>query len=162
MKKTWIKVKRGLITDPMHRNTLGIRIWLYLYMLDRANWDTGIIYEWRDQPEAADLEIPWKTLRDQRQKLDADGYITCELKGNKQQITIHNYTNPREYSDNVHNKSTENHVPKGNGKGDVKGSRKPRTLPYKSHNTSHTKRVKGRTPRPEKYTEGKFKDHIES
>ena len=40
--KTWIKLKRGIL-EKKHRDELGIRIWLYLYMLDIVDWDTGII-----------------------------------------------------------------------------------------------------------------------
>ena len=69
MKKTWIKIKRGLL-EPKHREILGIRIWLYIHMLDRTDWETGIIYGWKDKDEAEDLSMPWRTLQQQRQQLE--------------------------------------------------------------------------------------------
>ena len=52
-KKTWIKVKRGLLA-PKHRELLGVRFWLYMYLLDKTEWETGIVYGWKDKdaPEA--------------------------------------------------------------------------------------------------------------
>ena len=95
MKKTWIKIKRGLIIDPQHRHKMGECRWLYDYMLDRTNWDTGFIEEWRDPDEAAAMEMPVDTLRKQRKKLDRLGYITCHKGQHGQKIEIHKWTNPR-------------------------------------------------------------------
>lgn len=102
-RKTWIMVKRGLVIDPKHREALGIRIWLYLYILDRADWERGAVIEWRDQAEADELDMPLDTLRWQRKKLQETGYISCERAGNKQRVTILKWVNPREYSGKVHN-----------------------------------------------------------
>ena len=102
MKKTWIKFERELL-KPDTRNKLGIRIWLYMYIRDRADWDTGKVYEWRDHDEAEDFEMPWRTLQTQRQQLEEDGFITCKAIWQAQEITIHNWRNPREYSGEVHN-----------------------------------------------------------
>jgi len=150
MKKTWIKIKRGLL-EPKHRERLGIRIWLYVYILDNADWETGQIREWRDKDAADELDMPWRTLAQQRQKLMDDGYITCEVAGNRQIITIHNYTNPRRYDGEVTNeKGTEDRVQyaesrvpdskgtyEGTHEGTYKGLRKPRTPSLYSHNTNH-------------------------
>ena len=146
MKKTWIKIKRGLL-EPKHRNILGIRVWLYIYMLDKADWDTGTIYEWRDKDEAADLQMPWRTLQQQRQQLAEFGYITCVQRKDHQDIIIHNWTNPREYTGEIYNptkeQDTENPVPpemgEGTYEGTNKGSRKPSTLPIGSHITDHSR-----------------------
>lgn len=131
MKKTWIKVKRGLLT-PRHREALGIRVWLYMYMIDQADWETGKIFGWRDKEEAENMGMPWKTLQKQRQKLDRDNYISCKLVGDKQEITIHNWTNPREYSGQVYNELEG--VPK-NGYSTREGVSKVGTLPFNSHIT---------------------------
>lgn len=104
-KKTWVKVKRGLLTDPRHRRTLGARIWLYLHIVDRANWDKGAVLEWRDIDEADALEMPIRTLREQRKQLQEDGYITCSKSQHSQQIVIHKWVNPRSYSGKVFNQS---------------------------------------------------------
>ena len=144
MKKTWIKIKRGLL-ELKHRDKLGIRIWLYVYILDHADWDTGQILEWRDGDAADDLQMPKRTLQQQRQQLMEDGYITCKQKGNKQIITIHNWTNPRKYDGEVTNpkgEGTRNHVPlevggtnEGTREGTNEGLSKPRTPSYRSHIT---------------------------
>jgi len=90
--------------------------------------------------------MPWRTLQQQRQQLETDGYITCLQTGNKQVITIHNWTNPREYSGKVYNPSvgTEIRVPldmggtnEGTREGTNEGISKPRTLPIRSHITDH-------------------------
>ncbi len=150
MKKTWIKIKRGLL-EPKHRDRLGIRIWLYFYILDQTDWDTGTVLEWRDGDAADDLQMPKRTIRQQRQQLETDGYITCKLAGNKQIITIHNYTNPRKYDGEVINsKGDINLTPtsKSDNKGDIQGDNKslskPDTPSYSSHNTNHKPKKKSR------------------
>jgi hypothetical protein len=101
-KKTWIKIKRGLL-DPKHRERLGVRIWLYLHILDRANWDQGAVLEWRDEGEAKVLEMDLSTLRIQRRQLEADGYIRCERRGHSQRLIVLKWVNPREYTGRVYN-----------------------------------------------------------
>jgi len=114
-KKTWIKVKRGLL-DPKHRKALGIRVWLYMHMLDIVDWETGIIDEWRDKDAAGDLDMPWRTIQGQRQQLENDGYIICEQTFQCLRITIHKWINPRKYSGEVLNPhGTESSVPATHG-----------------------------------------------
>ena len=149
MKKTWIKIKRGLL-EPKHRDRLGIRIWLYFYILDQADWDTGQVLEWRDADAAGDLKMQKRTVRQQRQQLMDDGYITCELAGNKQVITIHNYINPRKYDgERVNVKGDINLSPleegdiKGDIEGDIESPSKLVTPSYKSHITNHIDKKNG-------------------
>ena len=102
-KKTWVKVKRGLLTDPKHRMALGNRIWLYLYMLDVADWDSGKVIHWIDRAAADDLQMPISTVRTQRRQLEDEGYISCRQHHNRQTITIKRWVNPREYSGKIYN-----------------------------------------------------------
>jgi len=105
-------IKRGLSEDPKHRERMGNRIWLFMHMIDRADWETGIVYDWRDNDEAHDMGLEWRTLQKQRQELEKQGYIFCQLKRGGQNITIHNWRNPRNYSGKVFNpKGTQNSVP---------------------------------------------------
>ena len=97
-KKNWIFVKRGLSEDAKHRERMGIFIWLFLHIIDRADWEEGIAYDWKDKDEASDMGMPLVTLRYQRRKLEELGYITCKKKQSRQEITIHNWINPRNYS----------------------------------------------------------------
>jgi len=106
-KKTWVKLKRGLLTDPKHRLALGNRIWLYMYMLDVTDWNTGKILEWRDKDAADELDMPLVTVRTQRREIEAAGYISCKQLHNRQEITIKRWVNPREYSGKVYNTDAE-------------------------------------------------------
>ncbi len=135
MKKTWIKLKRGLV-EPKHRDKLGIRIWLYLYILDQADWGQGAVINWIDKNAADELGMPISTVRKQRRQLEEDKYISCLQKKDHQQIVIKNWTNPREYSGEVYNKSIQNSTPLKN-EGDHKVITTMDTPSSNSHITSH-------------------------
>lgn len=131
-KKNWIMIKRGLSEDPIHREKMGIRIWLFMHIIDRVDWNTGRVFDWRDKDEAADMGMSWRTLQGQRQELESLGYITCIQKQDSQEIIIHQWVNPRDYSGGILNAlgGTENNVPQENEgtlQGTHKGIRKPRT-----------------------------------
>lgn len=132
-KKHWIQIKVGLSRDAKHRERLGVKIWLYMHMIDRCDWSSGIITQWIDKEEAEDMNMRWRTLQGQRQELESDGYITCIQHKRYQEIIIHNWHNPRAYGEgamNVRGKGTQKSVPKknkGTPKGTPKGSRKPST-----------------------------------
>jgi len=102
-KKHWIYIKRGLSEDPKHRANMGECVWLFMHIIDRSDWETGIAYDWKDTQEAADMGIPVDTLRRQRQKLSELGYISCEQKQHSQNITIHEWRNPRDYGSDIKN-----------------------------------------------------------
>jgi len=101
MKKTWIKVKRGLL-DPKHIERLGQAWYLYLYILDQADWEKGIVTNWKDEYAADDLNKPVSLIREHRRSLEGK-YI--EKKQNQHDLTIIilNWSNPREYSGQVYN-----------------------------------------------------------
>jgi hypothetical protein len=101
-RKTWIKLKRGLL-DPKHRDAMGVRLWVYLHILDRADWEQGAVLVWKDEQEAESIAMPVDTLRDQRMGLQIAGYIRCDRHGDHQRITILKWVNPREYSGQVYN-----------------------------------------------------------
>lgn len=102
-KKNWIYIKRGLSEDPKHRASMGECIWLYMHIIDRADWETGIVYDWKDGQEAADMGLSIDTIRRQRQKLEDGDYIRCSQKQYKQEITIMEWRNPRDYGCEVKN-----------------------------------------------------------
>ena len=102
MRRTWITVKRGLL-EPKHREKIGQAFWLYLYILDRANWEQGAVLEWIDKNAAEELEMELNTLRSYRRRLMDEGYIRVEKKQHHQKLYINNWTNPREYSGKVYN-----------------------------------------------------------
>jgi hypothetical protein len=102
-KKHWIYIKRGLSESPKHRAAMGECIWLYMHIIDRADWETGIAYDWKDREEAADMGMNFDTLRAQRQKLEKMDYIRCTQKQHSQDIRIMEWINPRDYSAGVVN-----------------------------------------------------------
>lgn len=102
-KKHWIYIKRGLSEDPKHRAAMGECVWLYMHIIDRADWETGIAYDWKDKEEAAEMSMPVDTLRRQRQKLEELGYIRCIQKQHSQDIVILEWRNPRDYGSVVIN-----------------------------------------------------------
>ena len=101
-RQTWIKLRRGILD---HREQMGIRIWLYLYILDRADWATGRIEDWKDDAVAEDLGMDVHTVRGQRRALAHEGYLTCTMMGHRQVVTVTNWLNPREYGGAVYNQS---------------------------------------------------------
>lgn len=142
-KKTWIKVKRGLL-EPKHIERLGVRFFLYLYYLDQANWEKGAVLFYRDRDAADELGMPISTVRKQRVRLEEDKYISCLQKKDHQVITIHNWTNPREYSGKVYNQGIQKCAPKQTDaesahKGNHKGIATVDTPSSNSHITHHNK-----------------------
>lgn len=102
-RKTWIMLKRGLVDDPKHRAAMGIRIWLFFHVLDRANWPDGVVYDWKDAAEAEAMKMPLATVRLQRRELEEAGYIKAIHKGDHLDVQILKWVNPREYSGKVYN-----------------------------------------------------------
>jgi len=102
-KKHWIYIKRGLSEDAKHRAAMGECIWLYMHIIDRADWETGIAFDWKDKEEAADMSLPLDTLRRQRQKLEEFDYIRSTQKQHSQDIRIMEWKNPRDYSSETKN-----------------------------------------------------------
>ena len=101
-KKSWISVKIGMI-DPKHQKAIGPAVWLFLHILDNADWETGTVEGYTDKQAHDELGIPKDTIIKHRRKLQAAGYITCKKNDYDQTITIHNWTDPRKYSGKIIN-----------------------------------------------------------
>ena len=141
MKKQWISIKCGLSRDPKHRRAMANSIWLFMHMIDIADWETGIIHDWTDTGAAEEMEMELRTLREQRRDLESDGYITCTQKQYGQDIVIHNWTNPREYTGQVYNEkrgykkmSPQKAASQGYIQGYIQGSIKNGTPTYSPKN----------------------------
>jgi hypothetical protein len=124
-KKNWIYIKRGLSEDPKHREAMGMAVWLFMHICDAADFEKGIVYDWRDKEIAIDMSISTNTVRDWRARLVEKGYITCQQRQHGIEIVIHNWTNPRDYSGkkvNVQGKPytppLENNNPQGESQGE--------------------------------------------
>lgn len=94
MKRTWIKVRCGILT-PEHVGAIGPAIWLFLYILDRVDWQTGQLEDWRDALASDDMGIPKSTVRKHRGRLEEEGYIRCRAGYQSLAIEVMNYSGPR-------------------------------------------------------------------
>lgn len=155
-KKHWIYIKRGLSEDAKHRAAMGECVWLYMHIIDRADWEMGIAYDWKDKEEAADMGMPVDTLRWQRHKLEVGDYIRCNQKQHSQDITIMEWRNPRDYSSEVKNPRIEGSnetLPlefEGLNQGSNEGSNQvPSGIKTSTYNSkSKDSKSKAATPRP--------------
>lgn len=94
--KAWIKLKVGLARDPKHRRTMGEGIWLYLYLVDHADWDTGVVDEFKDKDCAGDMEVSISWVRRHRRALEEATYIDTAPRGPKGlRVTITKWIDPR-------------------------------------------------------------------
>ena len=91
----WIKVRSGIL-EPKHRKAIGACWHLYLYMLDKAEWEDGTIYGWTDKKASDELEMPIVTLRMQRRHLEDELYIKTVQEWNGLKISINKFANPKE------------------------------------------------------------------
>lgn len=94
--KRWIKIHTGLTRDPRHRRIMGNRVWLFMWFVDHADWETGIVFDFTDREAAEDMEVSSRTIEDQRQQLEKDGYIVCHQGFQCQHIRIMRWRNPHE------------------------------------------------------------------
>lgn len=102
--KNWIKVKRGMVTDPKHRQKIGGGIWLYLMLVDMADFETGVVDPYKDEDIASDMSASVSWVRKMRRILEEMGYIEARQLGPKgMQIIIGKWTNPRGYDGEVKN-----------------------------------------------------------
>ena len=108
VKKTWIKVRRGIL-DSKHTDALGAAWYLFFYILDQANWETGKIVGWKDQFAANELGKSLSLIRYHRQYLQNKEYIICEKRKTDQIITINRWKDPRK-DDFDDNESMQNNV----------------------------------------------------
>ena len=122
-KRTFIKVRRGIL-DSKHRMKLGEAWYLYLFILDSVNWETGTIYEWRDADIAELLGVYLPTLRNHRKRLETEEYIVVNQKQHCLEITVCKWQNPSNKhveDDNEGYKVAQPSTPQGNNQGDNQG-----------------------------------------
>jgi hypothetical protein len=90
-----IKVRSELLR-PKHQHAIGIRLWLFLYLIDRADWGTGVVYGYTDGEASQTLGRPHATVKRWRRDLEERGYISCRQGFRCQIITIHRWIDPRD------------------------------------------------------------------
>jgi DnaD/phage-associated family protein len=120
---------------------MGMSIWAFIHMIDRADWETGIVHDWKDAEEAADMGRNSRTVRDWRQNLQENGYITAVQKQHSLDLIIHKWINPRDYSSKVMNTTTggeasfsqgDTNLSPSESQGDTQGSSQSVTPTYSS------------------------------
>lgn len=129
--KTFIKVRVGIL-EPRHIFQIGGAIWLYLYILNRADWKSGKIFEWRDKDAAADLGVYVQSIRNQRTRLEAGNYISSIQKFHRVEITVNNWHDPSEKVINKNHGDKKITLPSNDGDshGDMDGDRNLSPLPF--------------------------------
>jgi len=93
--RTWIKIHSGLTNDPTHRERMGIRVWLFMWLVDHAEWDTGVVYNYTDKWAGEEMQVSSRTIERQRQDLEGQDYIFCHAGFQCQHIRIMRWRNPK-------------------------------------------------------------------
>ena len=94
-KRIFIKIKRGILS-PKHYNAIGPALWLFLYIIDRTDWNDGLFKGYTDAEAAEVLEVPKRTIRSWRIRLEDGEYIACRQSLHSQTIYVNNWSNPKE------------------------------------------------------------------
>lgn len=128
--KKWIKIHSGLTNDPEHRMKMGIRVWLFMWLVDHADWENGLVMEYTDKWAAEEMDIPARTIEGQRQQLEKDGYIVCHAGFQCQHIRIMRWRNPKEVEAKQINVPNEPETWSSYGTLRTHPRRKSRTLTY--------------------------------
>lgn len=96
----YIIIGTGLI-DAKHMANMEMAIYLYLYLQDRKDWDTGIVYGYTDDEAAQVLGKSRKTILEWRKRLIDGKYIECTRKSHGFDIEIKNTFDPRKKRSNA-------------------------------------------------------------
>ena len=91
--KTFVKIKSGILS-PKHYEAIGPAIWLFLYLLQHTDWETGTMHGYTDEQAAEELGSKKRTVRSWRMKLQAGNYITWKKKPYSLNIMVSNWDNP--------------------------------------------------------------------
>ncbi|MFN2152866.1 MAG: hypothetical protein ACK2T5_14780 [Anaerolineales bacterium] len=93
--KTFIKVKPGILSAK-HCQAIGQALWLFLYILDQADWEQGSLEGYTDAEAAQELGMSRITIRRWRMRLVEHNYITCRQTLHSQILYVHNWSDPRQ------------------------------------------------------------------
>jgi hypothetical protein len=95
MKKKWfIHVKIGLL-EPKHVKNMKDAIWLFLHLIDDADWATGQV-AWTIADAATVLGLSQPTIRKYKARLESAGYIdTSPVQHSHLESNILAWRNPR-------------------------------------------------------------------
>lgn len=85
----WVHLWAGLVRDPTGKHHRAIRqaVWLYLYLLEGANWKTGLLFR-RIATIAAEMGLNHRTIERWLRNLRKGGYIRTISNGRTLNISI--------------------------------------------------------------------------
>jgi hypothetical protein len=85
----WIHLWGGLVRDPTgkHHRAIKQAVWLYLYLLQGANWKTGLLFR-RIATIAAEMGLNPRTIERWLRTLRKRGYIRTVSNGRTLNISI--------------------------------------------------------------------------
>lgn len=95
-KKAFTAVYNDLI-QPDHFARIGAAVWLYLYLLSEADWQSGEVDGYKDRQAADTLGAELWSVRRWREKLEVGGYVVTERRagGGILRVTVTRYKSPR-------------------------------------------------------------------
>lgn len=94
-KKIFLKLKRGVL-DSKHYYAMGTALWLFIYILDKTDWEDGTFKGYCDADAAETIGAPKRTIRSWRDKLGDGGYIAWRKHQYDLTIYVNNWSNPKE------------------------------------------------------------------
>jgi hypothetical protein len=109
MRDTFVKLRSGLFT-PKHVNAIGGAIWLFGYLLDHTDWNTGTMYGYTDADASAALGLSINTIRKYRRILEP-GYISVQKRQHSQDVTIVKWENPKTGEKLINGKPVQSDTP---------------------------------------------------
>jgi Helix-turn-helix domain len=85
----WVHLWEGLVRDPTGKHYRAIKqaIWLYLYLLEGANWKTGVLFR-RTATIATEMGLNSRTIERWLRTLRKRGYIKTIFNGRTLNISI--------------------------------------------------------------------------
>jgi hypothetical protein len=85
----WAHLRSGLVRDPTskHRKAIGHAIWLYIYLLVVANWESGTLFR-RISTIAAETGFNVRSIHRWLRILRKTGYINSSSNGRSVNISI--------------------------------------------------------------------------
>lgn len=73
-------VDAEIFTNPIHRKKMGQAVWLYLWIIDKADPETGLVPNYSDEMAAKAMGCPLSTARKYRAMLEKHEYIRSPFK----------------------------------------------------------------------------------
>ncbi len=89
----FMKVWFGLV-DPKHVRGMGSSVWLFLFLIKVADWETGEVKDYRDRDAAKQLGLSVPAIRTYRRRLQDAGYILSKQALHSLTVSLTRWRNP--------------------------------------------------------------------